>query len=48
MNWEAVYQMKHSKTLMIWVRLDCLKSSGKLETSPPSIQRLKSSPDSNS
>lgn len=32
--------------LMIWVKLNCLKSSGKLETIPPLTQRLRSSPDS--
>jgi hypothetical protein len=45
-NWEAVYQSVSPKTWMIWVKLNCLKSSGKLETSAPSIQRLRSSPDS--
>ena len=33
-NWEAVYQSVSPKTWMIWVKLYCLKSSGKLETSP--------------
>jgi hypothetical protein len=32
--------------LVIWVRLNCLKSSGKLETIPLLTQRLKSSPGS--
>jgi len=45
-NWEAVYQSVSPKTWMIWVKLNCLKSSGKLETSAPSTQRLRSSPDS--
>ena len=36
-----------SQDLMIWVKLNCLKSSGKLETIPPLTQRLRSSPDSN-
>jgi DNA polymerase-3 subunit alpha len=35
------------RDLMIWVRLNCLKSSDKLETCPPLTQRLRSSPDSN-
>ena len=34
------------KTWMIWVKLNCLKSSGELETIPPLTQRLKSSPGS--
>ena len=32
--------------LVIWVKLNCLKSSGKLETIPPLTQRLRSSPSS--
>ncbi|HET9910203.1 MAG TPA: hypothetical protein VFQ23_26395 [Anaerolineales bacterium] len=36
-----------SRDLMIWVKLNCLKSSDKLETYPPLTQRLRSSPDSN-
>jgi hypothetical protein len=36
-----------SRDLMIWVKLNCLKSSDKLETCPPLTQRLRSSPDSN-
>ena len=32
--------------LVIWVKLNCLKSSGKLETIPPLTQRLRSSPGS--
>jgi len=35
------------RDLMIWVKLNCLKSSDKLETCPPLTQRLRSSPDSN-
>ena len=46
-NWEAVYQSVDPKTWMIRVKLYCLKSSGKLETSPPSTQRLRSSPGGN-
>jgi len=33
--------------LVIWVKLNCLKSSGKLETIPPLTQRLRSSSGSN-
>ena len=36
-----------SQDLMIWVKLNRLKSSDKLETCPPLTQRLRSSPDSN-
>ena len=35
-----------SQDLMIWVKLNRLKSSDKLETFPPLTQRLRSSPDS--
>jgi hypothetical protein len=33
-NWEAVYQSWSPETWMIWVKLNCLKSSGELETRP--------------
>jgi hypothetical protein len=44
MDWEAVYQRRRSKTWMIWVKLNCLKSSGQLEAGTPLTQRLSSSP----
>ncbi len=31
-DWETVYQRCSPESLMIWVKLNCLKSSGKLET----------------
>lgn len=31
-NRETVYRRRRSKAWMIWVKLDCLKSNGKLET----------------
>jgi hypothetical protein len=46
-NWEAVYQSVDSETWMTWVKLNCLKSSGELETRIPSTQQLKSRPDNN-
>ena len=35
---------RRSETWTVWVRLNCLKSSGELETGPPLTQRLRSSP----
>lgn len=42
-NRETVYRDAASKTWMLWVKLDCLKSSDKLEPSPPSTPRFASS-----
>jgi len=42
MERETVYRMSRPETWMIWVKLNCLKSSGKLETIPPLTQRLRS------
>ena len=42
-NRETVYRDAASKTWLLWVKLDCLKSSDKLEPSPPSTPRLASS-----
>jgi hypothetical protein len=47
-NWEAVYQSVCPKTWMIWIKLNCLKSSGELETTAPSTQRLRSNSGSSS
>ena len=44
-NWETVYQSVGSKTWVIWIKLNCLKSSGKLETGTPMTKRLMSCPD---
>jgi hypothetical protein len=40
-NWKVVAQSMHFETWMIGVRLDCLKSSGQLATSPSSEKRLR-------
>ena len=37
---------RRPKTWMRWVKLNCFKSSGELETIPPLTQRLRSSPGS--
>ena len=41
-------RMGSLKTWVIWVKLNCLKSSSELATSPPLTQRLRSSPGNNS
>jgi hypothetical protein len=41
-------RMRSPKTWMIRVKLNCLKSSSELVTSPPLTQRLRSSPGNNS
>jgi len=44
---ETVYRCRRPKAWMIWVKLDCLKSNGELETGTPLTQQLKSRPGSN-
>ena len=45
MNWKTVAQSVNFKTWKTRIRLDCLKSSGELETSPPSEKRLTPTPE---